>query len=50
MQAGNRKVGPAQMDAHQPGKHHPHQNGDQGQGVILLPDDFVVQAEDMLPR
>jgi hypothetical protein len=36
------------MDAHDPGKHHADQGGDQGQRVILLADDFVVEAENML--
>ena len=37
------------MDAHDPGKEHPEQGGDQGQRVILFADDFVVDAEDVLP-
>ena len=27
-----------------------YRGGDQGQGVILFADDFVVKAEDMLPK
>ena len=50
MQPWNRKVGPSQVDAHQPGKKHADQNCHQGQPVILLPDDLVVQAENVLPN
>ena len=43
------RFGPPQVDAHQPGKNHANQHRHQGQAVILLADDFVVQAEDVLP-
>ena len=49
MQPRNRSVRPSQVDAHQPGKQHADQDRDQGQRVILLADDFVVQAENVLP-
>jgi hypothetical protein len=38
------------MDAHDPGKYHPDQGGEQCQRVILFADNFVVEAEDMLPN
>jgi hypothetical protein len=37
------------MDSHQPGKHHPNQDGDQRHTVILLADDLVVETENVLP-
>ena len=50
VQPGNRETAESQMDAHEPGKDHSDQGGDQGQRVILLADDFVVEAEDVLPN
>ncbi len=48
VQSGNGGVRPSQVDAHQPGKEHANQNRHQGQAVILLADDFVVQTENVL--
>ena len=50
VQAGNGEVGPRQMNAHQPGEEHSDQHSDESQTVILLADDFVVEAEDVLPN
>ena len=50
VEARDGEIAPAQVDTHEPGKEHPHHGGDQSQRVILLADDFVVQAEDMLPN
>ncbi len=47
LQAGNRGIGPAKVDAHEPGKHHAGKRRDQGQSVILLADHLVVQAENV---
>jgi hypothetical protein len=49
LQTGDGSVRPAQVDAHQPGKDHPDQGGDQGQSVILFADDLMVETEDVLP-
>src|SRR5260370_39200229 len=50
MEPGNGEASPAQMDAHDPGQHHADQGGEQRQRVILLANDFVVKAENMLPN
>jgi hypothetical protein len=47
MQARDREIRPAQMDAHEPGQKHSHEHGDQGQSVILLANYFVIQTENM---
>ena len=46
---GNREIRPAQVQSHDPGKHHPHKYGHEGQRVVLLADYFVVETEDVLP-
>jgi hypothetical protein len=38
------------MDTHDPGKRHADQGGEQSQRVILLANNFVVQAKNMLPN
>jgi hypothetical protein len=38
------------VKAHEPGKDHSNDGGNQGQRVILLADNFVVKAEHMLPN
>ena len=48
VKAWNRETAPAEVETHEPGQEHSHYGGDQGQGVVLLSDDFVVKAEDML--
>jgi hypothetical protein len=37
------------MDAHQPGKEHAYEDGNERQSVVLFADYFVIQTEDMLP-
>src|SRR5579863_9553389 len=38
------------METHQPGKHHADKHGDESQGVILLADHFVIEAENIIPK
>jgi hypothetical protein len=37
------------MNPHKPGKDHPDENGNQRKSVVLLSNDFVIEAEDVLP-
>jgi hypothetical protein len=50
MQPGNGQIGPAQMQAHDPGEHHPHEYRHQSESVVLLADHLVVEAENVLPN
>src|SRR6267154_2080130 len=50
VQAGNRETAESKMEAHEPGKEHSDQGGEQCQRVILLADDFMIKTEDMLPN
>jgi hypothetical protein len=36
------------MNSHEPGQNHPDEHGYQGKAVVLLSDDFMVEAEDVL--
>jgi hypothetical protein len=50
LQAWDRKVRPAQVDAHQPRKNHSAKSGEQGERVILLADHFMIEAEDVFAK
>ena len=48
VQSRDSQIRPAQVEAHEPGEEHPNQHRRQGEPVILLADDFMVEAEDVL--
>ncbi len=50
MEPWNRQVRPPEVNAHQPRKEHPNQNCHQGEPVVLLADDLVIQAENVFPN
>jgi hypothetical protein len=37
------------VNSHEPRKNHPDEHGYESKSVVLLADDFVVKAEDVLP-
>src|ERR1700751_1454334 len=36
------------MKAHEPRQHHAHENGNECQAIVLLPNHFVIEAENVL--
>ena len=48
LESRNGGIGPAEVDAHQPGKHHAGDDRDESERVVLQTDDLVVEAEDVL--
>ena len=49
LESGNGIVRPCQVNPHDPGQYQPDVNRHQREGVILLADHFVIEAEDVLP-
>ena len=47
-ETGDRRIGPDQVNPHEPGKNHPNQDRQQSQPVILLTNHLVVETEDIL--
>src|ERR1700690_2028398 len=48
MQPGDGQIRPAQVQSHDPRKHHPHEYRQQRQGIVLFANYLVVEAEDVL--
>ena len=50
LKSRNGGVRPRQVNSHDPGQHQPDVNRHQRQRVVLLANDFMVEAEDVLPN
>ncbi len=50
LKPGNFRVRPNQVKPHQPGQHHSHKDGCQGERIVLFADHFVIEAEHILLR